>query len=84
VARIPVVLSRISFAPAGYYTIEQIALERVDGYGETRIIICRTDANPAASAWFDATHAAAHAVSNPGNEGSKTPTAKRPVESRTG
>jgi hypothetical protein len=74
----------MSFAHAGYYTIERIAPERVDGYGETRTIICRTDANPTASAWFDATHAAAHAVSNSGNEGSKAPTAKRPVESRTG
>jgi hypothetical protein len=52
--------------------------------GETWIIICRTDANPTASAWFDATHAAADAVSNPGNEGSKALTAKRPVESGTG
>jgi hypothetical protein len=37
------------FAHAGY-TFEQIAPRRVDGDGETWIIICRADANATAGA----------------------------------
>jgi hypothetical protein len=49
--------------------LKQVAPGRVDGDGETWIIISRTDANPTASAWFDPANSAVHAVSEPGNEG---------------
>ena len=62
---------------------EQIAPGRVDTDGKNWIILRRTDANPADSAWFDAAHATADAVGGYGSEASKPCTAKKPVESGT-
>jgi len=47
---------------------EQKAPGRVDKDGQIGIIIYRTDANPAASAWYDPSHPAAHAVGWLGNK----------------
>jgi len=68
--------------PAGRF--EQIAPGRVDRHGQVSIIICRTDANPTASAWFEPAHSAVHADGGHGDKGSKPRTAKKSVESAAG
>ena len=62
-------------AQAGY-PFEQNAPIRVDGYGKTWIILRRTDANPAASAWYDPALVAADAVGSSGSESPKPPNAE--------
>ena len=71
------------FGPPTCDPFEQIAPGRVDVDGKNWIILRRTDANPADSAWFDAAHATADAVGGYGSEASKPCTAKKPVESGT-